>query len=290
MNLTSSNAVRTLWTVLGPRVPLFVTGLFALAGMFSAQPAAGEEPPRPTQRIASSFNVSIVPGQYDVVNQILDFPQGAATRLHQHGGQAFVTVIEGKVTRREGNIESTFGPGQTFIEVPGALHTVTNKGSVRARVFASFLLSPGAPQTINHLGEAAPGVSPTATFLARTTLNTQPGELTLTQAIVDFAPGAVQPLHRHGGQGLVMVIDGEVAFTNSGGEVRLKPGGTFADLGDPHDARNLSPGTSTTAVTFLVRKGEAQTTFLAAADSPTAAGTSPTIRPPVTGDGGLLVR
>jgi quercetin dioxygenase-like cupin family protein len=285
MNLTPSPRPRRERGTLRARNLLLFASLLTLIGWAAPYAAGAQEPPRPTQRIVSSFDVSLVPGQYDVINQILDFPPGAATRLHQHGGQAFVTVLEGQVTRREGTVETVFGPGQTFIELPHTLHTVTNKGSVNARVFASFLLVPGARQTIDYPGVPAPAVSPKAAFVRRTTLNTQPGEFTLTQAIVDFAPGAFQPPHRHGGQGLVMMIDGEVAFTNSAGEVRLKPGGIFADIGDPHDALNVASGTSTTAVTFLIRKGERQTTLLTA-----TAGAGPAIQPPATGDGGLLTR
>jgi hypothetical protein len=82
------------------------------------------------------------------------------------------------------------------------------------------------------------------------------------------------------------VIDGEIAFRTDQGEVRRKPGETFADIGDPHDALNVGSGTSTTVVTFLIRKGEPQTTFL----TTTATHPAPTIRPPSTGDAGLASR
>jgi hypothetical protein len=80
-----------------------------------------------------------------------------------------------------------------------------------------------------------------------------------------------------------MVIAGEIAFRTDAGEVRRKPGETFADVGAIHDASNVSSGTSTTVVTFLIRKGEPQTTFLPAASTQAAAA----IQPPSTGDGGL---
>ncbi len=271
-----------LWPKL--RVLSFFTTVLALSVVIPAQPATAEDPPRPTQRLVSSFPVSAAPAQYELVEQVLDFPPGSSTRLHMHGGQAFVTVLEGHVTRQEGDVETVFGPGQTFIEQAGVFHTASNRGSVRARVFASFLLSPGQPQTTNHPGSPAPALLPAATYLSRTTLGTQPPEFTLTQAVVDFSPGAYQPPHRHGGPGLVMVIEGEIAFRNDAGEVRRKPGETFADVGAAHDARNVASGSSTTVVTFLIRKGEPQTTFLNTASTQPAA----TIGPPSTGDAGLI--
>jgi len=281
--------MKTIWlratpqahTVLAKAAFLLVA---AVAATLGTTLSAGQEPPRPSQRFLSTFPVSAAPAQYELVEQILGFPPGAATRLHQHGGRAFVTVLEGQVIRREGDIESAFGPGQTFIEEAGAFHTVSNKGTVRARVFASFLLSPGQPQTINHPSSPAPALLPIVAYLGRTTLGTQPSEFTLTQAVVEFSPGAYQPRHRHGGPGLVMVIDGEIAFGTDSGELRRKPGETFEDVGAPHDARNVAAGSSTTVVTFLIRRGEPQTTFF----DTIATQPATTVRPPATGDGGLL--
>jgi quercetin dioxygenase-like cupin family protein len=269
------------------KAALLIVAVVALQAVLSTSPSAGQVPPaRPTQRFLSSFPVSAAPAQYELVEQVLDFRPGAATRLHAHGGPAFVTVLEGQVTRREGNVESVYGPGQTFIEAARVSHSVTNKGSVPARVFASFLLSPGQPQTVNDSSSPIPALPATVAYLGRTSLGTQPSEFTLTQAVVDFSPGAFQPRHHHGGPGLVMVIDGEVAFRTDQGEVRRKPGETFADIAGAHDALNVATGTSTTVVTFLIRKGEPQTTFL----TTTATQPAGTIRPPATGDGGLASR
>jgi quercetin dioxygenase-like cupin family protein len=284
--------MKTHWRIQTPhshtlrvKAALLLVAIVALQASLGARPSEGQEPPRPTQRFLSTFPVSAAPAQYDLVEQVLDFAPGAATRLHMHGGRGFVTVVEGQVTRHEGGVESVFGPGQTFIEEPGVLMSVSNKGSVKARVFASFLLSPGVPQTINHPDSPAPAQLATVAYLSHN-LGTQPSEFTLTQAVVDFGPSAYQPRHHHGGPGLLMVIDGEVTFRTDAGEVRRKPGETFADIGDPHDALNVGSGTSTTVVTFLIRKGEPQTTFL----STTAAQSAASIRPPATGDAGLMSR
>src|SRR6266550_1650803 len=81
--------------------------------------ASGEEPPRPLVKFASVFPVSGAPRQYELVQQILDFPPGGATREHSHGGRAFVTVLEGQSTIREGVEEKVFGTGETYTEMEG---------------------------------------------------------------------------------------------------------------------------------------------------------------------------
>ncbi len=268
------------------KAALAVAALLGLTALGPTRPAVAEDPPRPAQRMASSFPVSAAPAQYELSEQVLDFAPGAATRLHQHGGKAYVTVIEGQVIFRQGGVETVYNRGQSFTEEAWSFHTLVNKSGVKARIFITVLHSPGQTRILSHPDSTAPDIAPALVAAGSVVLRTQPAEFTLTQAVVDFGAGAFQPLHHHGGDGLVLVIDGEVAFTADGREQRLKPGQSFPDIGAPHDARNVAAGTSTTVVTFLIRKGEPQTTFLNA-PAPSA---PPSVRPPSTGDGGLLSR
>ena len=58
----------------------------------------------------------------------------------------------------------------------------------------------------------------------------------ITLAIVELAPNAVVPEHRHGAEQLGMVIQGQMHFTVDGETRDLGPGGTWRILGDrPHD-------------------------------------------------------
>ena len=58
----------------------------------------------------------------------------------------------------------------------------------------------------------------------------------ITLAIVELAPNAVIPEHRHDNEQLGMVIVGSVRFTIEGETRDLGPGGTWRILGDrPHD-------------------------------------------------------
>jgi quercetin dioxygenase-like cupin family protein len=237
--------------------------------------------------MASSFAISTAPAQYELFEQVLDFAPGAATTLHQHLSQSYVTVIEGQITFSQEGKETVYNRGQGFTEAAGAFHALTNKGSSKARIFITVLASPGQPQALAHPAGSAPAIPPTVVASGRQMLGTQPAEFTLTQSVVDFGPGAFQPPHHHGGDGLVMVTDGEVVFAAAGREHRLKPGQSFPDIGDPHTALNVAPGTSTTVVTFLIKKGEPQTTFLTTA-APSAPATG--VLPPSTGSGGLRSR
>jgi quercetin dioxygenase-like cupin family protein len=58
----------------------------------------------------------------------------------------------------------------------------------------------------------------------------------ITLAIVELAPNAVVPEHRHAAEQLGSVIRGQMHFTVDGETRDLGPGGTWRILGDrPHD-------------------------------------------------------
>ena len=58
----------------------------------------------------------------------------------------------------------------------------------------------------------------------------------LTIAVVELAPNAVVPEHRHANEQCGLVIEGEVTFRIGDEERVLGPGGTWRILGDtPHD-------------------------------------------------------
>jgi quercetin dioxygenase-like cupin family protein len=282
--------------------PTFLSVLLLLLALNPGHRAHADEPGVFT-KYTSTFQVSASPSQYDVIQQVLDFAPGAATREHSHGGTAYVTVLEGQVTRKEGSNEVTYRPGQTFIEARGVQHMVTNKGNIKARVLASFLLSPGGPQTLNILDGPAPATAAVAAFLARVTVGTQPDEFTLTQSVFDMEPGASVPLHAHDGLGFVMVLDGEVSFATGGAEAKRSAGGTFIDsapsdrqgaelatdrgrtavaLGDT--ARNSGSKPASVVATYLVHNTRTQAPSLPIVG---AGGLAPAIRPPATGNGGL---
>ncbi len=58
----------------------------------------------------------------------------------------------------------------------------------------------------------------------------------MTLAVVELAPGAVVPEHRHEAEQLGMVIEGGVRFTLDGETRDLGPGGTWRILSNrPHE-------------------------------------------------------
>ena len=238
--------------------------VLAVCGVIiTATPAiAADPPPAATLRLTSTFPYSGAPAQYDVVNQVLEFANGAGTREHRHGGPGFVTVLEGQSTRRVGDEVSVYGPRQSYLEPFGSLHSVRATG--RTRAFTSFLLSPGAVQTVNDPNYPAPEALNTTPILSKTVINTQPAEFTVTQLVFDFVPGAVLPLHKHGGQGLATVFEGELTFVSDAGEMKRAANSSFAGITSAHEIRNTGSGNATLLVVVLVPAGAEATTYLSA--------------------------
>jgi quercetin dioxygenase-like cupin family protein len=99
--------------------------------------------------------------------------------------------------------------------------------------------------------------------------------------VLDFAPGASTPLHSHGGQGIVTVLEGELVHRPEGGEERrLRAGESFLETpGHAHIAANDGGANARVLFTALLPKG-AELTTMQGASQPAA----PPAALPKTGD------
>lgn len=230
-----------------------------LAGWALAQQDA---PEGPSTVYRSTFEDA---HRFDVVHLILAFEPGAWTPLHTHGGVAYVTVLEGQmIVREEGQEEQDYGPGETWIEYPGLFAEVGNEGAGSAQIFATFLLPRGAALTglahANAAGDTPPG--PTVVHRSDFEDAAPLAEFDVIHMVLEFAPDAWTPVHTHGGEAFVTVLEGHMRMRMENGEEAnyaagdqwLEVPGEFAAVGNP--------GTENAriAVTFLLPHGEPLTT------------------------------
>jgi quercetin dioxygenase-like cupin family protein len=83
-----------------------------------------------------------------------------------------------------------------------------------------------------------------------------PGRETI-QTRVDFAPGAGFPKHRHPGEEIIYVIEGEIAYEVEGKPVTVKAGGVlFIPAGAVHAAKNTGSVSAAELGTYVVEKGK----------------------------------
>src|SRR5215212_4893588 len=101
------------------------------------------------------------------------------------------------------------------------------------------------------VGQAPPG--PVVRHLFRTAGLPQAARFNVAQGILNFEPGAATPFHRHPGQVLVTVLEGENTFSVNGVEKIYKAGESFVELpGDLVQAHNAGASRMSVMATYLL--------------------------------------
>jgi quercetin dioxygenase-like cupin family protein len=135
----------------------------------------------------SRFDVTNAPQQAELVQLVVDFPPGAWTSWHTHGGQAINLVLEGEITLRHAGMEHPYRAGQAWTDSSGQVHAAGNTGSGKARLLTNFLLPRGAPQT-TAVQESS--FEPTIVYAVSFPLAGLPAETQIVQRVVDLDPGS----------------------------------------------------------------------------------------------------
>jgi quercetin dioxygenase-like cupin family protein len=81
----------------------------------------------------------------------VEYAPGAGGDVHRHNAHVFVYVLEGSIVMQvQGGQEVTLGPGQTFYENPGDVHTVgRNASTAKSAKFVVFMVKDkGAPVSV----------------------------------------------------------------------------------------------------------------------------------------------
>jgi quercetin dioxygenase-like cupin family protein len=102
---------------------------------------------------------------------------------------------------------------------------------------------------------------PTKVYESTIALVNPPTQGDLIQDVLDFAPGAWTPFHRHGGQAFNLVLEGEVTLRENNTEKVFKPGEGWSDTPDQvHAAGNNGATKARLFVTFLLPREAPLTT------------------------------
>jgi quercetin dioxygenase-like cupin family protein len=98
----------------------------------------------PTTLYLFRTDAAIPTGGYDVAHAVFDFVPGAQSLAHTHPGQAFVMVLVGGITFREGGTEKVYGVGESYVETPGVVGQVFNTAGTMTTLVTTLLLPRGA--------------------------------------------------------------------------------------------------------------------------------------------------
>jgi quercetin dioxygenase-like cupin family protein len=107
----------------------------------------GDLPPGPDQLYVGTMEMAGVPEVFNFIQVVLDFPPGAWTPDHYHGGNGLTTVVAGEMTRRIGDVEETYGVGESWVEIAGEVHAAGNQSDEHSRIIVTFVLPTDATLT-----------------------------------------------------------------------------------------------------------------------------------------------
>ncbi len=242
-------------------IALALAVLAALTVKEAQNLALGQSPQGPQTALKSTFPVTDPPQQFQLVQQVIDFPPGAWTPAHSHGGLVFVTIARGQVTQFSDGKDTVYQTGDTWTEIPGHQHQAGNTTSEPARDLVTFLLPPAAQQTISgQLPNAHDTTIKTSAQLSKFDVPAVARPFDLVQMQIDFAPGQWQPSHSYGGPAFALVLDGALTFRANGSDKTVKTGegwtenpGTYSQVG------NAGTTPASAFVTVLLPKGASLT-------------------------------
>lgn len=200
----------------------------------------------------SRFAVTNAPLQAELVQLVVDFPPGAWTSWHTHGGQAINLVLEGEITLRHAGTERPHRAGQSWTDDTGQVHAAGNTGRGEARLLTNFLLPKGAPQT-TAVQESQFG--PTIVHESRFPVPALPAETDIVLQVVDL-PSGWRMERASVGFMANTVIAGEVAYkigleqkVYKAGEACSAPAGALVM------AQNTSANMARVFTTYLLPRG-----------------------------------
>lgn len=207
-----------------------------------------------------------LPGQtaaapFDVLQIVLEFAPGAATTQHVHLTPYLATVLEGEVTVKLASGDKTAKAGETIVEPLNLAVQAINSGSVKASMLLTYPVAKGAAPTKPVAGAPAPAVPSKTLYKYTLESPSVSGTYDIVQLELEFAPGAQTPRHRHGGQGIVTVLQGQLTFRTDAGETTYKVGDSFVENpGQTVQAFNRGTEKLVVVASYLLPTGAVLTT------------------------------
>jgi quercetin dioxygenase-like cupin family protein len=229
----------------------------AIAGLTTAVPGQTDASPRAEARVIaqSRFAVTNPRAQAELVQLVVDFPPGAWTSSHTHGGQGINLVLEGEVTLRQGAVDHAHRAGQAWTDSTGILHAAGNTGTGNARLLTNFLLPPGAPTTTAMQDSK---LEPTVRYEARFPLPALPAQAEIVQRVIDLPPGWLTE-HAYDGFVATLVVNGEVTLATGREQKTYTAGESWsAEAGTRAVEENKSGTTARVFATYLVPQRASQ--------------------------------
>jgi quercetin dioxygenase-like cupin family protein len=226
----------------------------------AAKPSAS---PPPVTKYKNTLPGQTAAGPIDLIQSILDFAPGAASVVHTHTTPNLATVLQGQVTVKMTSGDKQASTGEMLIEPLNQRVQAFNLGSGEAMVAVAFLVPHGEKPTAPVAGSPAPATPNKTLYSFTLDSPSVSGAYSLVQQELVFAPSAQTAKHRHGGPGVITVIQGQVTLNRDGTEKTYSVGDIFTETpGQTLQAFNRGSTELIVVATYLLPDGAQLTTNL----------------------------
>src|SRR5579859_3010486 len=233
----------------------------ACGGGATSRLASSSSPQAPVTKYRNTLSGLSASTQIDLIQNVIDFAPGAASVVHVHSSPNLATVLLGQITVKMPGGDKNSAAGSMLVEPVNEPLQAVNTGPGEATVLVAFVVSHGAKPTSAVSGRPAPSVLSKTLFSSTLSAPAVTGSYSLVQQVLDFAPGAQTPQHRHGGPGLVTVLQGQVTLSRDGLVRTFSAGDSFVEMpGETLQASNRGSSELMLAATFLLPEGAQLTT------------------------------
>lgn len=138
-----------------PATVAIIAGIL-LVGLQAPSAFAQDMPPGVTVAAKGAFTPPQGLGAFQAMTFVLDIAPGAAFPLHSHPGRSEVLILQGVLTQHPADAPAkVYHAGDSFMEEPGAVHSVSNDGSEPVRLVWTLLLPEGAQPIEIHSNKAS---------------------------------------------------------------------------------------------------------------------------------------
>jgi len=209
---------------------LVSAALVAACGGSSVPVAARPTPPGPVTKYRNVLAGQTATAPIDLIQSILYFAPGGASSVHKHPTSFLATVLEGQITLKTPSGQKQSSPGEVILEPLNQPVQAVNMGSVVAMTVVAYPVAHGAKPTVPVAGQPPPATPNKTMYTFTLESMSIGGGYSLVQQVLDFAPGSQTLKHRHGGPGVITVLQGQVTLNRDGREQTYTVGESFPEL------------------------------------------------------------
>jgi quercetin dioxygenase-like cupin family protein len=219
--------------------------------------------PAPVAKYRNTLPGQTAAAPIDLIQSILYFAPGAASTVHKHPTSFLATVLQGQITLKTPSGDMPTAAGEVLREPLNQPLQAVNMGSVDAMVVVAYPVPHGAKPTVAVTGQPAPAIANQTLYTFTFDSPSISGPYSVVQQVLVFAPGSQTLKHRHGGPGVITVLQGQVTLNSDGTEKTYKVGESFTETpGQTLQAFNRGTTELIIAASYLLPDGAPLTTNL----------------------------